>query len=66
MEITDLPVGIRSFSESELGSFNILTESGIAYADAEPGEPLALFGSAGRLEIAIRDGKPACTDEFQG
>jgi len=30
-----------------------------AYAEAEPGEPLALFGSSGRLEIAVRGGRAA-------
>ena len=61
IETTDLPTGIESF-RVELGSFHI---DGIAdcYADAERGEPLALFGSADRLEIAIRDGSAA--DEFQ-
>lgn len=27
--------------------------------EAEPGEPLALFGSSGRLEIAVRGGRAA-------
>jgi S-adenosylmethionine hydrolase len=29
------------------------------YAEAEPGEPLALFGSSGRLEIAVHGGSAA-------
>jgi len=29
------------------------------YAETEPGEPLALFGSSGRLEIAVRGGSAA-------
>ncbi len=33
------------------------------YADVEPGEPLALVGSTGRLEISVRDGSAAeCLD----
>ena len=29
------------------------------YADAEPGQALALVGSAGLIEIAVRDGSAA-------
>lgn len=57
----DLPVDVRSF-RIELGAFPF---DGIAncYADVARGEPLALIGSADRLEIAVRDGNAA--DEFQ-
>jgi S-adenosylmethionine hydrolase len=42
----------------ELGLIRI---SGVSrcYADVSPGEPVALAGSSGRLEIAIRDGSAA-------
>jgi S-adenosylmethionine hydrolase len=31
------------------------------YADAGPGEPVALAGSTGLLEVAVRDGSAALT-----
>lgn len=61
IDAVDLPQEFRSF-KVEVGSFPVL---GLArcYADGEPGEPMTLVGSAGRLEIAVRDGSAA--DEFQ-
>lgn len=47
-----LPEGARvSLEGREIGSVRR------AYADAEPGAPLALVGSGGRLEIAVREGR---------
>ena len=61
IEASDLPAEFDTF-RVEIGSFPI---TGLArcYADGEPGEPIALIGSAGRLEIAVREGRAA--DEFQ-
>ena len=61
IESTAWPVEAQTL-QIDVGAFRI---DGISrcYADAEPGEPLALTGSSGRLEIAIRDGNAA--DEFQ-
>jgi S-adenosylmethionine hydrolase len=57
----ELPRNAKSF-KVEVGSFRI---DGVAtcYADVEPGEMIALAGSANRIEIAIRDGNAA--DELQ-
>ncbi len=30
------------------------------FTDAEPGDPVAYFGSSGRLELAVRDGSASC------
>jgi S-adenosylmethionine hydrolase len=36
------------------------------YADVQPGEPVAYFGSSGRLEIAVRDGSAGEVFGFAG
>lgn len=64
--ITDInPVELPSHAlrlRFELGTFQIHGLSR-CYSDVSTGEPLALTGSSGRLEISIRDGN--ASDEFQ-
>ena len=61
IESVDLPMN-APFLEIEIGAFRI-TGLSKCYADVEPGEALAIMGSAGRVELAIRDGSAA--DELQ-
>ncbi len=61
IESSDLPPNPASL-QLEIGAFRINGITG-CYADVDPGEPLALIGSTGRLEISIRDGSAA--DELQ-
>lgn len=57
IESSDLPAHATKL-QFDIGTFHIegLME---CYANAEPGEPVALIGSSGRLEFAIRDGNAA-------
>ncbi len=61
IDASDLPKTFASF-KVEIGSFPILGLTH-CYAEGDPGEPMTLVGSAGRLEIAVRDGSAA--EEFQ-
>lgn len=60
IEAAELPPVCQN-PQIEVGRFRIDGIKG-CYTDVEPGEPLALTGSAGLLEISIRDGNAA--DEF--
>ena len=64
--ITDIDAGELSdptrLLKFEIGTFQIHGLSR-CYSDVSAGEPLALTGSSGRLEISIRDGN--ASDEFQ-
>jgi S-adenosylmethionine hydrolase len=57
----ELPARMSSF-KFQIGAFQIESLSRY-YADVAVGEPLALIGSSGRLEISVRNGNAA--DEFQ-
>ena len=57
IEPTQLPPDVQSL-RFEIGAFHV---SGLStcFADVDEGEPLALIGSSGRLEISIRNGNAA-------
>ena len=57
----DIPKNASSL-RVEIGGFHV-TGLSQCYSEVSPGEPLALIGSSGRLEISIRDGNAA--EEFE-
>ncbi len=57
--ITDIPGEMLQGKEWQVVRKGVVIRPARTYSDVEPGEPLALIGSGGFLEISVREGSAA-------